>query len=205
MNMHRLLPCATPVRRRVAFETDMAMNVVVSHPLSDEVGGSVSCFPAGREPFAYEWTDATTKERASLSFGTNEGEVVDVPPGDYSVRATDASGRAAYAEVRVRAGGELPVVVEYRVQDASTDTARDGEVEAVVEGLRATEGVLYRWSNGIVTRGPALRDVRPGSYTVVLVREKGGRLPFCHVAEPGVVGVKSSRDERARPSKASRR
>ena len=110
-------------------------------------------------------------------------------PGQYSVHVVDAAGRISGAtHVSVNAA-EIPTVVGYRTQDASSDTARDGMVVALCSNVDVQKASFW-WSNGACTQGPTLSMVRPGRYAALIVSVHDTALPRClHACAPAHVDV----------------
>ena len=108
-----------------------------------------------------------------------------------SVAVCDNRGQRAQRTIRFRVETEaLPVIQQYSVQHASSETAWDGEVTATV--LHAPLHVKYAWSNGAITRDAVLRDLPPGEYSCTPVdHEHNTMLPHIHLAPCAAVGVGS--------------
>lgn len=149
---------------RAPAQTTFQMHVVVTQPMTSGDTGRISCRPLGMEPIQFRWTPPVeTDETGSEAFA--------VPVGRYRIRAVDANDEVADIVVDVGARYDrVAIVQEYRVQNATTGTSRDGRVEAVGVGLD-TPGLRFHWSNGVETEHPILADVPCGRYVVTCTCE----------------------------------
>ena len=129
----------------------------------NDVGGNVVCKTQNAvEPVSFDWL-LPDGSPALLALSRDRSQACDVPSGTYTIRATDSSGRVVEQTTYV-SRRNVPAVVQYSVVHASSDTARNGEIVATVEG---TADMRMLWTTGVVTEGPRLMDVSPGIYTGV--------------------------------------
>ena len=163
---------------------DGRLNVTVSvtDALTSVVGGCIRCTPVmATPPVTFAWQQGTHAALLELNDGRNEAH--DVPPGQYTIHVRDAKGREATVHARVELTA-LPTVVAYDVQNASSDTARDGSVVARVVNC---DGCRFLWTTGVVTHAPQLLDARPGVYTVAPIPTGTRTLPFVHSCAAAIV------------------
>lgn len=114
---------------------------------------------------------------------------VGLRPGWYSVHVQDAHGRVSGAVNVHVAPANVPAIVRYDVEHASSDFALDGAVTAMC--VHCDTAIVLLWSNGAVTRGPTLRHVRPGTYAAWIVENNGERVSVCtHRCAPAEVDVR---------------
>ena len=159
------------------------MHVVVTQPMTRGGMGRISCRPLGMEPIKFHWSPSVETDETG-------SEACAVPVGRYRIRAVDANGEAADVVTDVNARYDtVAVVQEYRVQNATTGTSRDGRVEAVGMGLDGP-GLRFHWSNGVETEQPILSDVPCGRYVVTCTSEDE-TFSFIHETPFAVVGVRA--------------
>lgn len=154
------------------------VRVVVHDSIDAYRGGTIRCV-SDVPQLRYEWYGAD----GAPCDGFAGPAAYDVPPGEYRIVVASDSGERETLRVCVGLVA-LPSVQGYTVTHATSDTARDGEIVASVVHCDAVKE--YMWTNGVVTSGPTLRDVRPGTYTVApIVCEDS--CAFVHACRPAVV------------------
>ena len=159
------------------------MHVVVTQPMTAYECGSISCRPLGMEPIHFTWNPPVQTDDSG-------SEASAAPVGRYRIRAVDANADVAEVVVDVEPRfRDVAIVQEYRVQNASTGTSRDGRVEAMGVGLDG-QGLRFHWSNGVETDQPVLLDVPCGRYTVVCTRDDDAPFSFIHETSSAVVSVR---------------
>lgn len=164
----------------------LQMHTTVTEAISESNGGTITCTPIGVEPIRYTWTDAWQKQ-VELQLDSTKSEAINVPPGDYHVTAEDALGRQACVKVRIKQC-QLPVVIGYQTEGATTEVSRDGKVTALI--APSIHNVKYLWTSGAITNEPTLHDVRCGQYCVTLISEHDQQpIIFIHAAKPAIVKV----------------
>ena len=164
----------------------LQMHTTVTEAISDGNGGVITCTPIGVEPISFSWTDAWHKP-VNLELDKTHSEAKNVPPGDYHISATDATGREACVKVRIKQS-LMPVVIGYQTVNASTEVARDGKVTAVI--VPNVPNIKYLWTTGAITDEPTLLDARCGKYCVTLLSENGENpILFIHAAKPALIKV----------------
>ncbi len=164
----------------------LQMHTTVTEAISENNGGTITCTPIGVEPIQYTWSDAWQKP-VELQLDTTKSEATNVPPGDYHITAEDALGREACVKVRIKQC-QIPVVIGYQTEGASTEVSRDGKVTALI--APSMNNVKYLWTSGAVTNEPVLQDARCGQYCVTLISEYDQQpIIFIHAAKPAIVGV----------------
>tara|TARA_B110001452_G_scaffold215591_1_gene186782 strand:+ start:5536 stop:6024 length:489 start_codon:yes stop_codon:yes gene_type:complete len=160
----------------------LQMHVVVTQPTTLGGTGSISCRPVGMEPIKFHWNPPVETDETG-------SEATAVPVGRYTIRAVDAND--AFVEVCVDVNAQyqkVAVVREYRVQNATTGTSRDGRVEAMGVGLDAV-GLRFHWSNGVETEQPILADVPCGRYVVTCTSDDE-TFSYIHETSIAVVSVR---------------
>ena len=166
----------------------LQMHTTVTEAISGNNGGTITCTPIGVEPIQFTWSDAWQKP-IELELDSTKSEAKNVPPGDYHISAEDALGRAACVKVRIKQC-QLPVVVGYLTECASSEVSRDGKITVLVSP--SLPNIKYLWTSGAITNEPTLLDARCGQYCVTLISEKNDQpIVFIHAAKPAVVKVGS--------------
>ena len=164
----------------------LQMHTTVTEAISENNGGTITCTPIGVEPIRYTWSDAWQKP-VDLQLDTTKSEATNVPPGDYHITAEDALGREACVKVRIKQC-QIPVVIGYQTEGATTEVSRDGKVTALI--APSINNVKYLWTSGAVTNEPTLPDARCGQYCVTLISEYDQQpIIFIHAAKPAIVRV----------------
>lgn len=164
----------------------LQMHTTVTEAISEGNGGTITCTPIGVEPITYTWTDAWQKP-IQLEVDSTQSEASNVPPGDYHINATDALGREAFVRVRVKQC-EMPVVIGYQTENATTEVSRDGKITAVI--MPQIDNIKYLWTTGAITNEPVLQDVKCGIYCVTLITEEDeSPILFIHASKPAKINV----------------
>ena len=79
-------------------------------------------------------------------------------------------------------------VTEYVCDHASTDTSRDGKVDAKLsEDL--PEGTRFLWTNGTITPTSVLRNCSVGIYTVTPISIHNATIPILYACAPAIISV----------------
>jgi hypothetical protein len=109
---------------------------------------------------------ATTGEVGNVRYLWNTGDttanLIDVPPGLYSVTVTDDNNCQASSLVEITAPANLQLT--FFVSNIICSSANEGSIIATVSG--GTPPYTYNWSNGATT--PAIFGLAPGSYTLTV-------------------------------------
>lgn len=165
----------------------LQMNTTVEQPLTDVSQGRITCKVKGSEPIEFVWYGPDGRDIQTDASGA---EAYGIVPGRYRIIATDSNDHSADVTLDVEAMfSSALVVTEYRVTNASTNTSRDGSVEAVGQGL--DDGWRFIWTNGYETDTPMLRDVPCGLYTAVPLPRNGKATTFIHQCAPARVMTSS--------------
>lgn len=161
---------------RVASASITVTNAVES------TGGTVQCvIHNGVPPYNIEWKkDGAT---ALISLNADRTIARNVPVGEYEISIQDAVGNHLL-EIATVEGTHLPVIDGYLVVNASSDTARDGQVTVNAQNLNTKR---FLWTTGVVTNGFTLHDVAPGIYSAHPIGEEGDVIKFVHACEPARV------------------
>ena len=174
--------------RRPADAVAIGVSCVVSHAISESLGGTIACVVHdATPPLHIEWS-SDDGGSALLALSDDRLRASNVAPGVYRVYVEDADGRTAQCVTEVSLTA-LPTVVGYRVTHASCDAARDGKIEVLAHNLR---GHKFLWTNGVITVTPELHDASPGLYTATPLHEAAPF--FIHACAPAL--VLPSRDAR---------
>ena len=176
--------------RNAPTKKELAFHLIVRDAMASKQYGSVRCVPGSRvlSPVHVEWRiDGRVCNPSDIDVDATGLYAHRVSPGtECTVSLTDRTGATETASVIVQVI-HLPVVTEYVSTPASSERARDGVVEVMV--LRAPEGCLYLWSNGIVTRQPILHNVTPGMYAATIITAEHTMVLHVNAAGPARVGV----------------
>ena len=140
----------------------------------------------GMGPIEFAWHGPNGR---TVQTDVSGREACGIVPGRYRIIATDSEGQRADVTFEVEPMFPSALIVrEYRVGHATTSTSRDGTVEAVGQGLE--EGWRFRWSHGVETDGPVLRDVACGVYSAMPLPNADGKAPILiHQCAPARVSV----------------
>jgi len=165
-------------KRRKKGRFELNLTCKVTNALTSSLGGSIECTCSnGASPIKFEWT------RDSARLLATGDTIHSAVPGSYTVEVTDARGATQSTSVEL----ELvrgPIVAGYIVTHASSDHARDGQVEAIVENCTPESKLL--WTTGVVTDSCMLQDVRPGRYAATVLDPTGWFVHGCDAARVGI-------------------
>lgn len=164
----------------------MQVHAVCRDALTAAQGGSICCLVTGGSgSFRFQWARAD-EQGADLALSAEKSEAHGVPPGVYCITVEDIlSGETSCIEAEVRLV-ETQVVEDYAVTHATSDSARDGSIRAV---LRNASSTSFLWTSGVITASPRLDDVRPGTYTMTPLSDDGRPSVFVHACAPAVVAA----------------
>ena len=173
---------------RAEIDSSFGIQLTVADAPNADIGGRIEChFTGETQPIHVEWISLETECAALLTLNDDRTVASKVPPGQYRVVAVDHVGSRAIGLATVRTES-TPCVVGYDVVHATSDTARDGSITAVIERLDASSEIRYLWTNGVVTCEPSLQDARPGLYVVTPMYADGVvAMPFQHTCVPAQV------------------
>lgn len=162
-----------------------ALQLIVRDALHEADLGAVSCIPPDvlTPPLVTTWYVSTGGDVHTDASGLCASGI---PPGDVSVTVVDKHGTEMTGSAIVSVL-DVPTVTSYEVQDASSGTARDGQVRAHV--ARAPHSARYLWTTGVVTTEPTLRHAPRGTYAVACVSTDDAPIVFIHATTPARVGV----------------
>lgn len=192
-------PCPRRPSRAYWRSPDWAVRTIaVATPSIGERGGTVTL--ASSRPGRFRWSHSHEQEQElELDVASENGSVArahGVRPGEYTAVFESQCGATEELLVRV-AESDVPTITGYRVQPASGEWSRDGEVVAETNlNLGADDKASLSWSSGHHTNDTRLRGVRPGVYVATITAVNGVATPCIHACAPARVGV---RGEGGRP------
>ena len=162
------------------------INVITTPAFSQNIGGTIQI--ESNLKIKCEWRhDSNT---ALLQLSDDRKTAYNVPPGAYSILCI--SDKKEYVVKTVVNTIKIPSIQNYIVQHATSDTARDGKIEVLVQDLNYTN-VSYLWTSGVITNEPVLYDVRPGIYSVSIISKDKLPVPFYHFCSPALVNIEDLR------------
>jgi gliding motility-associated-like protein len=128
-----------------------------------EAGKAAVIMKGGVAPFKYEWKNEDTG-----SIISNNKEVNDLTPGNYSVLVSDANGCFGKRDLLI-AAKPAPNVEVMAIKGAVCFGEKTGAAFATATG---GEGVYtYKWSNGV--NGDSIANLSGGIYTVTVMDGNG--------------------------------
>lgn len=162
---------------------NLNVNITLTPALSETIGGSICCECANA--FRYEWKQ--NGSTALLELSSDRSCAFNVPSGNYQIEIYDINNYCIISNVTMYTAN-IPRVVDYHVEHASSDVARDGKIQVITEDL--TEACKYLWTTGVITETNELHDVMPGTYAVTLISNECVPILFYHTCNPAIVDIK---------------
>ena len=161
----------------------MKLNLTCTDAMTPDVGGSIACtVENGSGNYRFEWFNDGAS--ALLELNAERSQAKNVPAGFYTVIVTDVHTTevcTTNAEIRL---ATIQSVVDYTIEHASSDTARDGSIVAHLQNISSKR---FLWTTGVITDTPQLFDVKPGTYTIAPLSTDELPVPFFHACNPAVV------------------
>lgn len=138
--------------------------------------GSATANPSGNSAsYTYTWSLA----------GTPAQQTVNLPAGNYTVSATDASGCQETASFAINEPAGIQVSAT--ATDATCNGSSDGSVQVTIVG--GSTGFTFDWSNSVSTTDVA-NNLQAGSYSVTVTDSNGcSTSTFATVNEPAAISV----------------
>ena len=155
--------------------------IVHDSPSKDHYGRIVCSVPESvwENVESIHWHCSAVSDEEQLDLDVSRLCARKAPVGDYQIELILKGEDVLRATMSVGVI-DIPAVVGYEGEHASSGASRDGSVHAIVE--RVPHGCHYLWSCGVITRAPTLEDAHMGTYTVTLLSEDSSPLPFVHLA-----------------------
>ena len=134
--------------------------------------GSATAMPAGVSPFTFAWS----------SLGGNLAMAMNLPAGNYTVTATDATGCKGNASVQITQPLAINSII---IKTPTTCNLNNGSATASsISG--GTAPYTYSWMPGNMT-GATVTNLAPGTYTLAITDAKG-----CTATQKAVINSSAS-------------
>lgn len=160
--------CSFVLDQDIKAPTQVAVTATTS-PESCLVGGTIKAKATGGTPaYTYELWDAANTTLVT-AFPSN-GNLNNVPAGDYTIRATDANGCTATTTVSLLAV-EMPEATLDTTSNLCYDAANGATI--VVDASKGKAPYEYRINGGAYQSGNTFTNLTPGNYNIT-VRDANG-------------------------------
>lgn len=125
---------------------------------NDKTASIKAIVTGGKPPFKYAWNNSSANGESPNN----------LPAGEYTVTATDATGATKTASFTINQPTELKARI-VALENTSDQTSNDGEAKVAVEG--GAGNYTYAWDNG--QTGETGRKFSIGKHTVTVTDVKG--------------------------------
>jgi gliding motility-associated-like protein len=129
------------------------------------VSGMIS---GGTAPYTVSYSGAAS---GNANVTNNSFTAINLAPGAYTFRVTDAAGVNATGTVTITEPARITIVPNLTCSDGP---ANNGGASVQVAG--GAGDYKFRWSNGVTT--PTLSNVGKGNYSVIIEDKNGCQLPY---------------------------
>lgn len=161
----------------------LVANIQITDSVSctGKADGTLTAIISGGVPFnpaphyTYEWYQVANG--ATVAIGQTDSTAVDLPAGQYLVKATDANGISILSDTTDLID-PAPLQVQFNTTPATCYDGSNGALEALVSG--GTTPYQYNWSNG--SRNAYNPGLHAGTYTVNITDYHG-----CPLSEDSIV------------------
>lgn len=128
-------------------------------------GGAGLIINGGFEPFHISWEGPN-------GFTSNDFNIQNLVPGEYSIRVTDAAGCIVGQSIMITQPHILEVAVLEAI-DASCSSASDGYIDLQISG--GTKPYTYEWNgeDGLLSNDKNIQNLNPGTYFFTVKDDNG--------------------------------